>query len=461
MSASVEYKVDGVRGLEYRDGWYHWRRTFHAKTFKKALRTKNFAKAVKLAEELNELIEDKKIPPTLALNRDAITLRTTLNEYVQSRRLRAVSRLRYTSISANIVNGMTAVLDKPEPVLTNITRKVVLAFVEYRLSTPISPNGHENTPRQIGICPKSVNDELMVLKAALKHAVRHEWLAKVPDLEGVSPYKSRKGKPSEVARPLEVEELAAAIQAAVAYDRKYRGVYAYPNFWESVIKTYVYSGLRRDELKYLEWTDVNFNHNVIKVRPKKVVCKRVVRFSAEIWKRIEGHINLEPDARAVPAQKSILMKIAYALNFRVEAALLTLKGSDFDPANGCFYYEEAFDWQPKASIGDVPMHPVLRETLQALEAQKIRNFVFPGTDGGYWRFHVDKSLKSIFKSAGISGNIRTHDLRHTCGYLLRRAGVGLETIKEILRHASIEETMVYAKYSQEEGQTAVNKLPKL
>ncbi len=457
----VTEKVEGVPGLERVNEWYSWRRMVGGKMYRKALNTKNYARAVAEATKLNDGIDLNGQSPALVVNKDSKLLQTALDEYIHSRPIREKSLLRYTSIAANICEGFGKVLNKREPLLADICREAATEYVRHRLNTPILPNGHKNARTRQGISPKSLNDELMVLKGALKYSVKKEWLAKVPDLDGVTNYKSRKGKASEVARPLEVEELKAVLKAAEAYDAKHAGEYAYPSFWQGVIKSYVYAGLRRDELKYLEWSDVIFRQNIIKVRPKRILCRRVVPFTSGAWGKIKDIINLESNAQAVTNNKAALRIVSYALNFRSESALLALKGKDFDPDNLRFTYSESIDWQPKGTSGEVPMNPNLRKTLEELHTIKTSNFVFPGTDGGYWRFHVDKSLKSIFKAAGITDNVRTHDLRHTCGYLLRRAGVGLETIKEILRHSDIAETMVYAKYNQEEGQSAVNKLPDL
>jgi integrase len=66
-----------------------------------------------------------------------------------------------------------------------------------------------------------------------------------------------------------------------------------------------------------------------------------------------------------------------------------------------------------------------------------------------------EKLKLIQAKAGITGHLRVHDLRHTCGATLRKKGVPLETIMGILRHADIRETLIYAPYHIEEGKKAI------
>ena len=71
----------------------------------------------------------------------------------------------------------------------------------------------------------------------------------------------------------------------------------------------------------------------------------------------------------------------------------------------------------------------------------------------------ERHLRRIAEAAGILDFTRVHDLRHTTGAMLRRKGVGLETIKEILRHSNIADTLIYARYEEAEGREAIRKLP--
>jgi integrase len=55
-------------------------------------------------------------------------------------------------------------------------------------------------------------------------------------------------------------------------------------------------------------------------------------------------------------------------------------------------------------------------------------------------------------------HFRVHDLRHTFGFTLRERGVPIETIMGLMRHANIEETMIYAKYSDKQGAKEIMRL---
>ena len=99
-----------------------------------------------------------------------------------------------------------------------------------------------------------------------------------------------------------------------------------------------------------------------------------------------------------------------------------------------------------------------QEILKSLQGKSQSNFVFPDTDNGYWRMDFLKHLHKIRKIGNLPA-FRAHDLRHTTGMQLRRAGVALETIKELLRHANLEDTLIYARYEIKEGIAAIRNLP--
>jgi len=154
------------------------------------------------------------------------------------------------------------------------------------------------------------------------------------------------------------------------------------------------------------------------------------------------------------------LKLGRALNFREPDALAKLAVRSVDLIAGVVRIEEPMEWRPKGLEGKVLIHPELRELLVKLQARSKSDFVFPHQDGGPWRFHLNEKLHEIAGMAALKEMPRVHDLRHTVGATLRRAGVGLETIKEVLRHSCLEDTLRYAKYEINEGRTAIQKLPK-
>jgi len=168
-----------------------------------------------------------------------------------------------------------------------------------------------------------------------------------------------------------------------------------------IITFAVNTGCREDEICKLEWSDVNFKEQVIHVRKKKVIEKR---------QKAGGQVE-------------------------------TIK----------------YDRKPKAAQGDVPMNEMVRALLQRLLSVKKSNFVFTQDDGGNCRLRLLRLTQKAAELAGIK-RIRFHDLRHTYGTLRRDSGVSLDVIMQLMRHADMRETLLYAKPSNHAAQEAVKRL---
>ena len=63
----------------------------------------------------------------------------------------------------------------------------------------------------------------------------------------------------------------------------------------------------------------------------------------------------------------------------------------------------------------------------------------------------------MLKRAGIK-KIRFYDLRHTFASQLVMSGVDLNTVRELLGHADLKTTLIYAHLSQNHKKQAVNVL---
>jgi integrase len=163
----------------------------------------------------------------------------------------------------------------------------------------------------------------------------------------------------------------------------------------------VNTGCREDEICKLEWSDVSFKEGLVHIRKKKVVENR---------RKADGQVETRE-----------------------------------------------YEWKPKASQGDVPMNKTVKALLQRLHSARTSNFVFAQDDGGSCRVRLLRLTQRAAKQAGIK-RIRFHDLRHTYGTLLREKGVPLETIMQLMRHADIEETMLYAKPSNQAAHEAAKRL---
>jgi len=456
----IESRPEGAPpGLVQRGAWYHYRRNFNGKITTKSLKTKNYNQAVRLVLELNEQIEDKGANPTLVVNKDSFDFEKAALLYLDTRQLQPRTLKRYAGYITTFQAAFEEITGKPIVKLSEVTRQLVEDFCSHRKNAMISRNGHPNTAKTKGVSDKTLSGEIQFLKGVLKHAVEREWLAKEPKLDKIATVKRRKGQPSEASRILGDDELALIFNSAREYDKAHIGNYAYPNMFEAIIQMYLYTAFRHEEGQFLEWSDIDFNAETIKMRKKQVLCKRTLKLTSKAWEFIQTHINPDHNKQAFKDDKKLLFDLGYKIGLRAYDKLLSIKGKDFNQDNLTLDYTEVIDWQPKASEGIIPMHPKLKETLQNLHIQKISNFVFPDKNGGYWRFDMLDRLNVIAKAGGVIGNVRVHDLRHTFATSLRRKGVGIETLKELLRHADISETMIYAHYSLEEGFNAVKLLP--
>ena len=69
-----------------------------------------------------------------------------------------------------------------------------------------------------------------------------------------------------------------------------------------------------------------------------------------------------------------------------------------------------------------------------------------------------KTITSICKSIGLSGNYGTHSLRKTWGYHARMSGVDLELIMHKLNHESVVYTKRYLGITDDELEKVVKRL---
>lgn len=123
--------------------------------------------------------------------------------------------------------------------------------------------------------------------------------------------------------------------------------------------------------------------------------------------------------------------------------LFNLRWSDVDLANGILHIDKTKNGVRR----DVPMSETVRRELEALKAKARCEWAFVRRDD------PRKPLRDIrypfakaLRRAGITG-FRFHDCRHTAASWFVMKGMGLETVQEILGHASPLMTRRYAHLS--------------
>lgn len=91
---------------------------------------------------------------------------------------------------------------------------------------------------------------------------------------------------------------------------------------------------------------------------------------------------------------------------------------------------------------------------------KEHNLVFPSSVGTpISPRNLVRQFKTLLERAGISRDVRFHDLRHSCASLMIAEGVPLVVIKELLGHSQIAVTAdIYGHLLEAPGREATNKL---
>ncbi len=123
--------------------------------------------------------------------------------------------------------------------------------------------------------------------------------------------------------------------------------------------------------------------------------------------------------------------------------LLGLKVKDVDFETGCLTVHAT----KTRNFRYVPMVPEAREILERLCAGASKeSYVFRKKDGS--RYHdMRTSFRLALERAQLS-NVHFHDLRHTYASDMVAAGVSVFEVKELLGHASVKTTMIYAHLSK-------------
>jgi integrase len=107
----------------------------------------------------------------------------------------------------------------------------------------------------------------------------------------------------------------------------------------------------------------------------------------------------------------------------------------------------------------VPLNSEAVAVLTAWRASATPGYVFPGrADGENGRLdNITKAWLHAVKAAKLE-TFRFHDLRHTFASKLVMAGVDLNTVRELLGHATLKMTLRYAHLAPEHKAAAVQKL---
>ncbi len=121
-----------------------------------------------------------------------------------------------------------------------------------------------------------------------------------------------------------------------------------------------------------------------------------------------------------------------------KAEILGLRWNQVDLNHGFILLDKTKNGERR----EIPINQSLKDTLQSLTIKIDSPYVFNDSNGN--RFNdVRKSFKTACKKADIH-DFTFHDCRHTAASHLIMAGVDLTTVKEILGHKNISQTIRYS-----------------
>ncbi len=133
--------------------------------------------------------------------------------------------------------------------------------------------------------------------------------------------------------------------------------------------------------------------------------------------------------------------------------LFNLRWDDVNLRNRLIHVRDSKSGKPR----EIPIDDTLAATLRVLPSRFGKGYVFPSPATGGRLTTVQRQFRNAVKTAEIE-NVRLHDLRHTFASHLVMNGVDIETVAELLGHASIVMTQRYAHLSPHHKTRAVKVL---
>lgn len=185
------------------------------------------------------------------------------------------------------------------------------------------------------------------------------------------------------------------------------------------------------------------------------------RDSGNVWRKARGY-SLKPDLRqqkfATDLKPKILLTLASGMRKCELRRIRREKHIDF-AHQGLNLTKEVTKTKKARFIPlDDAAWQILMDWLeQTKESIGKKGLVFPGKDGKSEFDNMHKAWTKLLAMAKIE-NFTWHDMRHDYASQLVMAGVDLNTVRELLGHADIKMTLVYAHLAPEHKRIAVDKL---
>jgi site-specific recombinase XerD len=134
--------------------------------------------------------------------------------------------------------------------------------------------------------------------------------------------------------------------------------------------------------------------------------------------------------------------------------MTSLRWDDVDLKRDQLTIRSGGDFTPKGQRPrSIPLHQKLKGILAAVGNRE--GWVLTG-DKPYSPHNLSVQFTRLRRKAGVGG--RLHDLRHTFGSGLVRAGVPLPVVKDLMGHSRIETTMIYVHVTPDQYRKAIDSL---
>lgn len=204
---------------------------------------------------------------------------------------------------------------------------------------------------------------------------------------------------------------------------------------------------KRPVVRYLTDEEDKRLQTALKARDKR---RRDERKSGNEWRKQRGY-KLKPDLGGY--SDNLTPMILLALNTglrRGELWNLVWSDVDFKRKNLTVHGKGAKSKQTR----HIPLNDMACTTLKTHKGDVTPLPSMPV----FGQHEFRKALTAILKNAKID-NFRFHDCRHTFASRLVMAGVPLNTVRELMGHASLEMTLIYAHLAPDNLRHAVEMLP--
>lgn len=342
-------RLKNINGKEYWEG-------------RLRLNGKRYSVYGKTEKECNQKLNRIKVLGPPEAKKEKLTLDVLLDQFLEEEVRPRRKESTYLNYKYAIENHLKPRFGKI--LLEDLARSDIQRFINQK--------EHELSPRTIRLI-------VLVLSMTLKIAIKDDLIDKNP----ASLIEQKKEM-----KWLSLEEIYRFLQVDTSEDPL-----------GNVLKVSLLTGLRRGEVLALKWSDVDFEHNTLRVQRSLTRGEKSVKISTP---------KTEESTRVVP-----LPQIAIDI----------------------FKSQKAFQNEEKKKVGIF---------------YKKKNFVFANPLGEhFFPDSLKRAITRVLKKANLP-TVRIHDLRHSYASLLHQNGVQDKTIQKLLGHRDILTTMNTYVHSDEE-----------